>query len=173
MDLAYLNACLSYDKEGGVFLWKQRPLSHFTSGRVCNAWNTRYAGYEAGNRAPHCRSVKIDGKPYKLHRLAWLFITGSWPEGDVDHRDGDPHNNAWANLRLATNQQNQYNGNRRRNNTSGFKGVCWDKPVRRWRATIAHNRKSVFLGHYDTPEEAAAAYAGGAKLYAKEFARTC
>jgi len=72
---------------------------------------------------------------------------------------------------LATNKQNQYNAKLSRRNKSGFKGVCWDKAARRWRATISHNRRGVFLGHYDTTEEAAAAYAEGARRYAKEFAR--
>lgn len=170
MDAAYVAECLDLDPTSGRLTWRVRPEHHFKTSRSRSTWNSKYAGSEAGTRA-RCVSVNLGGKIHKAHRLVWLLFYGSWPEGAVDHIDGDPQNNAVANLRLATNQQNQYNRGPSRSNTSGYKGVCWDRPKARWRAQIAVGGASVFLGHYDTPEEAAAAYAEGAKKYAKEFAR--
>jgi hypothetical protein len=76
-----------------------------------------------------------------------------------------------SNLREATNAQNQYNRGANKNNTSGYKGVYWDKPRKKWRAQIMHNKKTVFLGHFNDTKDAAVAYAEGAKRYAREFAR--
>lgn len=171
MDRTYVAECLSLNPASGTLTWRSRPEHHFKTPRARNTWNSRYAGSEAGTRA-RCVSVNLGGSIHKAHRLAWLLFYGSWPEGAVDHIDGNPCNNAIANLRLATNQQNQFNRGPSRNNTSGYKGVCWDKPRGLWRAQIVVDRKSVFLGHYDAPEQAAAAYAEGARRYAKEFARS-
>jgi hypothetical protein len=90
----------------------------------------------------------------------------------LDHIDGDPRNNRIENLRPCTNAQNQYNGPRKSHNKSGHKGVVFCKGYRLpWRARIVVNKQVIELGHYATPEEAAAAYAEGAKQYAREFAR--
>lgn len=172
MDRAYADECFDYDPDTGCLRWRVRPEHHFGTSRARNTWNTRYAGAEAGSANAQRVSVKIAGRQYKLHRIAWLLAYGGWPDGQLDHVDGNPLNNALTNLRLATNQQNQFNRGLSRANTSGFKGVCWDKPRGRWRAQLCREGRSVFFGHYSTPEEAAAAYADGAKLYAKEFARS-
>jgi hypothetical protein len=171
VDATYARACLDYEPETGRLVWRVRPERHFSTARAASTWNSRYAGRDAGSVA-RCVSISIAGRQYKAHRLAWLLFYGDWPDGAIDHADGNPQNNAIGNLRIATNQQNQFNRGLSRSNTSGFKGVCWDKPRGRWRAQLTHNGRSVFLGHYATPEEAAAAYAEGAKRYAREFART-
>jgi hypothetical protein len=90
----------------------------------------------------------------------------------LDHIDGGPRNNRIENLRACTNAQNQYNGPRKSNNRSGYKGVAFCKGYRKpWRARIIVEKKVVELGRYETLEEAAAAYAEGAKRYAGEFAK--
>src|ERR1700726_3642325 len=58
------------------------------------------------------------------NQLAWFYMTGRWGRATIDHRDGNPANNRWKNLRVATPSQNNANRRRPRNNTSGFKGVC-------------------------------------------------
>lgn len=171
MDVGYAQECLDYGADTGALVWRSRPRNHFSTDRACSTWNSRYAGKPAGTRSGACVSVRVGGARYKAHRVAWLLAYGVWPEGDVDHLDGDPENNALANLRKATNQQNQYNSRLKASNTSGYKGVCWDKPTAKWRAQICVAGRSVFLGHYATAEDAAAAYAEGAKRYAGEFAR--
>jgi hypothetical protein len=89
----------------------------------------------------------------------------------VDHGDGDGLNNRRKNLRLASNQQNTFNGRKRAGNTSGAKGVHWRKDVGRWQAQIAINGKKIGLGSYDAIEDAAAAYAKASAELHGEFGR--
>jgi hypothetical protein len=100
-------------------------------------------------------------------------VTGEWPPErlEVDHKDCDPSNNRWDNLRLATASQNQANKKVSRANTSGFKGVSWHKDDKRWRAQIRMGGKKVHLGSFDTPESAHRAYSEAAMKHYGEFAR--
>lgn len=88
----------------------------------------------------------------------------------ADHIDGNPLNNCRSNLRLATPAENARNRGKQRDNTSGFKGVHWNKQRRNWRAQIKINQKGIHLGVFDTPEEAYAAYCKAAKELHGEFA---
>lgn len=92
------------------------------------------------------------------------------PEGTtVDHIDGDPLNNRRKNLRYATPLQQVHNTRRRRDNTSGYKGVGLHKG--RWRARIMVRCRRLHLGYFDSPEEAARAYDVAAREHFGEFAR--
>lgn len=173
MDLGFLQECLQYDRDAGVFYWRRRPESHFASSRAANSWNTKYAETKAGTAAPDGRvNIQLSYRLIKAHRLVWFFEKGQWPSRQIDHINGDPSDNRVGNLREATNAQNQYNRGANKNNTSGYKGVYWDKPRKKWRAQIMHNKKTVFLGHFNNTQEAAAAYAEAANQYANEFARS-
>jgi hypothetical protein len=97
-------------------------------------------------------------------------MTGSWGRPTIDHRDGDPTNNRWNNLRKATPSQNSANRRRPQNNTSGFKGVLAYRG--KWRATISKNGQSTVLGMFQSPEAAHAAYVAAARKLFGEFART-
>ena len=88
----------------------------------------------------------------------------------VDHIHGNTLDNRRSELRLSTNAQNQANVGRRSDNTSGFKGVYWNKRDRRWRALIRINGKQILVGSYPTPEEAHAAYFRVAQAHYGEFA---
>lgn len=87
----------------------------------------------------------------------------------VDHIDGNPLNNIRINLRISTGSQNCFNSKKPKNNTSGYKGVR--RNHKRWMAVIKVNRKPIYLGTYDTPEQAHKAYCEAAERYAGEFAR--
>lgn len=115
--------------------------------------------------------IQIDGKLYKAHRLAWLYMTGEWPTHGIDHRDTVKDHNEWNNLRPATQAQNAGNCGPRSSNTSGFKGVTFDKKKARWMAQIQINRKCIHLGYHDTPAAAHAAYVAAANAHHGEFAR--
>jgi hypothetical protein len=120
--------------------------------------NTVYAG-RSGPR-PEQRKIH-------LHRA----IMGD-PDGlEIDHIDGDGLNNRRANLRAATHGQNQRNRGAQSNNSSGFKGVSWDKPTGKWRAQIEVNGKNKHLGRYNTPEAAHAAYCKASDVLHGEFGR--
>lgn len=81
-------------------------------------------------------NIKIDGRLYKGHRLAWCYVEGYFPEDDVEHRDLCRSNNRWRNLRLADDSKNQANTPRRSDNTSGFKSISRRKDSGKWRARI-------------------------------------
>lgn len=104
-----------------------------------------------------------------LHRL----IMGE-PEGlEVDHRNGDGLDNRRQNLRVATHAQNLANQRLSAANTSGFKGVSFDRtrPNKPWAAYIKHGGRKLFLGRHETREAAAAAYDAKARELFGEFAR--
>jgi hypothetical protein len=102
----------------------------------------------------------IDGREYRLQRLAFLYMTGEWPQNIVDHRDGDRLNNRWSNLRDATCSVNQQNRHRpSRQNRSGLLGVRQRKDG--WAAVISvggRNARKQWLGLFKTPEAARSAY---------------
>jgi hypothetical protein len=151
---------LHYDPKTGEFRWLN-PTS-----RSINA------GDLAGNLDPSSRywDIAIEGRSYRAHRLAWLYMTGKWWPRVIDHRDRNPSNNRWDNLRRATVSQNNANRRRHKNNACGFKGVT-RIPSGRWRATIFKNRRRHHLGVFATPESAHAAYVAAAHKLFGEFAR--
>lgn len=102
-------------------------------------------------------AIHIKCKYYLAHRLAWLYVHGGFPEGDLDHINADRSDNRIKNLREATkhiNNQNRHTANK--NNRTGLLGVCAHRD--KFRATIKIGGKCVFLGYFVTPEEAHAAY---------------
>jgi hypothetical protein len=93
------------------------------------------------------------------------------PNEQIDHADGNPLNNQKSNLRVATPAQNNANRGKTRSNTSGYKGVFWDKTRDRWYAQINVSRKHLFLGRYKSLDLAAAAYQDAALLHYGDFAQ--
>lgn len=136
---------LRYEPETGVFNW-------------------RSSGDVAGHSGKRYWYIKVDNVKYYAHRLAWLYMTGEWPEHGIDHIDGDRYNNRFSNLRDIPQGENVRNSSLRSDNTSGLRGVC--ARGRRWVAAIGVNRKTVTLGSFATKEEAGAAYlAARARLF--------
>lgn len=159
LTLAELKLALLYDPGTGEFFHlKSTPRGGFMD----PAGELKPSGYVL---------VSVGGHRYRAHRLAWFYMTGTWPERDLDHRDTIRNHNAWTNLREATLQQNGANSTIRRLNTSGFKGVYWNKQRGKWAAKINPDRRQVHLGFFVKIEEAAAAYVAGATRYFGDFAR--
>lgn len=130
----------------------------------------RFKGQPAG-----CRAINgylyVGGDSLLAHRVIWKLVTGEDPNHlQVDHLDGDRTNNAWHNLRLATNTDNGFNRGRQSNNKSGFKGVSLHVQGR-WVARIRSRGVDKHIGLFDTPEEAHAAYVEAAERLHGEFAR--
>lgn len=100
---------LSYNPITGFFHWiVAKPKIHIGMRAGC----VYSRGY---------RRIKIDGKSYKEHRLAFYFMTGEWPKDQVDHINLIRDDNRWENLRVASNAQNQWNS--KPYSSTGFKGV--------------------------------------------------
>lgn len=152
-----LKELLNYDPETGVFTWAATVGSRAKAGAI--------AGCDSGRVRRVVRVVRVirvEGTLCLAHRLAWLWMTGAWPSEEIDHRDGDPSNNRWSNLRAANRRLNQENLRKPLvTNSCGFLGVTYThsgKRIKRWRATIMVNRVQKHLGRFHTPEEAHAAY---------------
>jgi len=156
---ARLRELLRYDAETGEFRWEKRMSRSVRAGDVAGV--TDRDGY---------RRITIAGRIYPAHRLAWLYMTGTWCSVLVDHRDGDPSNNRWDNLRRATVSQNNANRRLHRNNKCGFKGVVRNQ-WGRFCASIYKNGRRRHLGMHATPQAAHAAYIAAARKLFGEFAR--
>jgi len=152
--VAELRALLRYDPETGEFTWLQTGSGRNADGRAGSL----------GHKG--CIQITIRYRNYKAHMLAWLYMTGKWPQREIDHWNTKRADNRWSNLRLATRTQNRRNSGLPRNNKSGYVGVFWDKYARKWRASIG----SKFLGNFATPEEGAEAYRKAALAKYGEFA---
>jgi HNH endonuclease len=139
-----LKEILHYDPSTGIFVWKARVANCIRIGAVAGCVNED--GYI---------DILIKRKHYVGHRLAFLYMTGAFPESVIDHIDRNPANNVWENLRPATFCQNGFNTKRWSNNTSGVKGVCWNFKVKKWQAHIQANGIRRYLGLFETLELAA------------------
>jgi len=102
-------------------------------------------------------------------RVIWKWVTGNDPLAEIDHRDVNPSNDAFANLREATHSQNHMN---RPGWGTGFKGACFDQRRGRWRAQISAYNRRRHLGYFDTEADAHAAYVRAATALHGEFANT-
>ena len=140
-----LRQILHYDAKRGVWRWRVRPAQHVQLGSIAGTLNSK--GY---------RYIVINGKQYKSSRLAWFYICGYFPENQVDHRNRNPSDDRWENLREVSPQCNQRNCKLSSQNTSGVKGVCWHKRAEKWHAQIAVNSKNKHLGYHDDFTEAVA-----------------
>lgn len=158
---ARLKELLHYDPLTGEFTWLVPTNRRIRVGSV--------AGCPDGHGA---WVIGVDGVNCLAHRLAWLYMTGKWSDPEVDHEDKNASNNIWANLREATHQQNNCNKSKYRRNTSGYKGVSWDKQNKKWVASIMAAGKYKFLGRHDTPQQAHAVYCAAASAEHGQFART-
>ena len=112
-------------------------------------------------------SIYIDGKNYRAHQLAWLYVHGVWPDTDIDHINRNKSDNRIVNLRLASRSQNNINSGLHSHNTSGFRGVYASR--NKWAAQIKLNGKKIYLGRFNTAEEAHQCYLAAARELYGEF----
>jgi len=139
---------LSYNPEDGVFRWIAKPSNR--SNRI-----------KVGDRAGWIRGrylcIGLYGNSYLAHVLAHLYMTGRFPDGEVDHIDHDGLNNRWDNLRVVSHKENGMNQRLSKNNTSGVNGVSWIDRLGKYRAYITVDRKQINLGLFRNLEDAIAA----------------
>jgi hypothetical protein len=162
-----LQELLQYSTDTGLFQWKTDRHTGRGRGRKIAA-----AGDLAGSKTWNgywC--IRLDGRCYMAHRLAWFYVNGEWPSTSIDHVDMDRTNNRLVNLRLASNGENLRNRSLQRNNTSGHKGVTFDVGRGKWLAQISIDRRHIQLGRFDSIDGAVCAYRSAAVKYHGEFAR--
>lgn len=145
---------LNYNRDTGVFIWL-----------VCRTFTAKHGSIAGGKTQAGYVRIKLGGKEYLAHRLAWFIMNGPIPDGyEIDHINGIRDDNRICNLRLANPQQQRANAKINSDNSSGYRGVYWNKRRKKWRAYIRRQH----LGYFDTKEAAAASYA---RAFNKEFGR--
>lgn len=134
---------VKYNPDTGLFTWLVRTSNRISVGDVVTMVSKN--GYVR---------IGLNGNQYQAHRIAWLIMTGEWPEKDIDHINGDRIDNRWQNLRQVDRQTNLRNSSLSSANTSGALGVSLDKRCGRWYAYIKVDGVKKSLGYYDNIEDA-------------------
>lgn len=150
-----LQELLAYNPVTGVFTWK--PATR-------EGWK-HAPGDVAGCLGQGYWRIRVDGVLYKRSRLAWLYMTGHWPNCEVDHRNLVKSDDRWENLRDLTGRKNSRNNPIKKNNTSGHTGVSWDKRYQKWQAYLMLDRKKIHLGYFASKDEAVTARQVAEKRY--------
>ena len=153
-----IKSVLNYNPDTGDLVWSDCLYNQIRKGKI--AGNPTKLGY---------RDVMYKGKTYKAHRLIWLYVYGEFPDLQIDHIDCNGLNNRLSNLRLCTQFQNKLNSAKPKTNTSGYKGVCWQKRLQKWQTRCVANGKRIHLGYFTDKEEANKVYQEFAKLNHGEF----
>lgn len=125
-----LKKVLNYDKETGIF-------TRIKTGEIAGCLTPK--GY---------LFISVENKRYQAHRLAWLYVYGYMPENGIDHINRIKNDNKIINLRECKQQCNIVNSDNRRDNTSGVKGICFDKQKNKWRSAIMVDGKQIHLGYF-------------------------
>jgi hypothetical protein len=148
MDHASLISALDYSELTGAFTWRK-------TGKAAGCVNRK--GY---------KYIGFGGSLYRANRLAWFYVNGAWPSGQVDHIDGNRLNDAYSNLRDVTaegNQRNRRRGNR--GSSSPLLGVSWNAYTKKWRSQISVGKQTVHLGLFKTELEAHEAYLSAKQVH--------
>lgn len=146
-----LRNLLRYEPETGKLFWLPREGNQ--------SFNTQCAGREALTSISPLgyRRGTVHFKHLRAHRVAWAIHYGEWPDGEIDHINGDRADNRIANLRDVSHTINGRNLRRPLNNSSGVVGVNWQSREKKWRASITVNSKNIWLGEFASFEDAVAA----------------
>ena len=141
-----LKELLHYNPDTGIFIWigLNARARRIKIGDV--------AGCVLRNRI----RIRTHGKAHYAHRLAWLYVNGEWPNGEIDHINHDPQDNRIDNLRVVNHQTNGKNQKFSISNTSGATGIYWYKRGKKWQASIRVNGGNIHLGYFVNYDDAVA-----------------
>ena len=148
IDADILRSLLEYNPDTGVFTWRVTRGGAARKGDFAGCLNSN--GY---------RIIMVNGRFYRAHRLAWLYTHGVWPCGEADHINNIRDDNRICNIREATRSQNLANTRKHKGDLP--KGVTSHR--RKFKAQLTVAGKRMFLGMFDTPELAHAAYCEAAQ----------
>lgn len=155
---AQLRDVLDYDPETGIFRWKEGGRGKVKAGAI--------AGSPCHNRG--YRLMCVNYTRFLAHRLAWLYVHGEWPSGEVDHINGRTDDNSIGNLRVVTRLQNTWNSATRSHNVFGMRNI---RPKgRKFLVGFSQNKKRIFHKSYPSLEAAIAARDSMAVSLYGEFA---
>ena len=149
-----LKEVLSYDEMTGQFVWINPKTNRLKIGDVAGWLNNK--GY---------LHIKIGKASYKCHRLAWLYVYGEFPDGQLDHVNGNKNDNRINNLRSVSNKENGENRKLHSSNTSGHRGISWNKKSNKWTATVRHLGQLHHIGQYSVLEDAVKAVKEARNLF--------
>ena len=142
MNVQILKEYVSYNPTNGKFICIK------TSG-------SRKIGKTAGCKTTNGYLVfQIKGTLYLAHRLAWLYMTGKWPDNHIDHINFKKDDNSWKNLRGVNQTENNQHLQIKKTNKSGTTGVWKPKNYKKWLAEIIHNKKRHYLGSFNLKKDA-------------------
>jgi hypothetical protein len=156
-----LDEAFEVDFERGSLIWRDRPDDHFLRVGVARMMNARFAGKVAGSRHPVLGYIvlplTLGGRTAHTyaHRVIWAMKHRRWPAHTIDHIDRVRDHNSIGNLREATKAEQTLNAGARKNAT-GFPGVYVN--YRKFSTGVSVGGRYHYLGSFDTPEEAHAAY---------------
>ena len=142
-----INKLLHYDIETGTFTYKVSVRYGLEKGSIAGTIQSN--GYV---------TIRISGKDYKAHRVAWLIVTGEWPDQCIDHINRKRSDNRFCNLREATRAQNVLNAKVRKDSRTGLKGIYFDEASKKYKVVIRKDGKQHYVGRFKTPEEAVSAH---------------
>lgn len=138
-----LKIALEYNPDSGDFVWKSRLSNRIKIGSIAGSVISN--GY---------MSIRLYGKKYLAHRLAVFYMSGKWPDGDVDHINHIRTDNSYRNLRVSTRKENCRNQMLCDRNKSGFVGVSWNKNAQKWISQIRVNYEVIYLGIFSDKKDA-------------------
>ena len=160
-----LRQLLRYEPETGKLFWRERGAEFFNdSGKITAEtrslqWNSRYAGTEAFKIKKENEYLR--GQVFKVdmyaHRVIWALTYNEWPDGDIDHINGNRTDNRINNLRDVSRSENLKNQKRGSRNTSGAIGVSWCRMRGLWRARLFVDGREIEVGVFADFDAAVAA----------------
>lgn len=143
-DVNYLREILHYDPDTGDLRWKMKISRKVVVGAIAGTLNKKQNRWQ----------IQIGGVIYKTARIVYYMHTGIEPLGEIDHKNNNPSDNRFDNLRDSTHSQNNMNKKVQSNNTSGFKGVSYHKTRGEFIAYAKLNGKTHYAGWHKTAESA-------------------
>lgn len=155
-----LRQLIKYEPDTGKLFWVERPRSMFPSNWAYLVWNKRYAGQEALAfvGVGGYKTGRIFKFGMRAHRAAWAIHYGEWPVGFLDHANRDKLDNRIDNLRLCTARENSANKSKKKNASSEYMGVSFNKRIGKWSASMSVDRRKKHLGFFAEEVSAAMAY---------------
>jgi hypothetical protein len=137
-----LQQILHSDLNTGIWGWKQ-AFRH----------SPQLVNQQAGTLTRQgTRRLQINGRSYYAHQLAFLYVLGKWPKGEIDHINHKPDDNRWSNLKESNSHEKSCNRRKPKSNTSGYRNVSWQKRKQKFESKIQVNKKPVHLGVFKSLE---------------------